>query len=50
MWSSTVNDIVGCIGHDSAVVLSDLRKLMNQKTLRKIAVVILALGYADQVL
>ncbi|CAG9811086.1 unnamed protein product [Chironomus riparius] len=47
LWSSTVNDIAGCVGQEAAVVLSDFKMLLKEKTLRKAAVIIIALSSAD---
>ncbi|CAG9811081.1 unnamed protein product [Chironomus riparius] len=42
LWSSTANDIAGCVGSDNAVVFSDFKSFVIKKTLRKAAVIILA--------
>lgn len=47
LWSSTANDIAGCVGSDNAVVFSDFKSFVIKKTLRKAAVIILAVGYVD---
>ncbi|CAG9811090.1 unnamed protein product [Chironomus riparius] len=44
MWSSTINYIAGCVGSDTAVVLSGFKDVLTEKTLRKASVIILALG------
>lgn len=45
-----VNDIAGCLsGADNAVVLTDLKDKMTEKTLRKAAVVILVFDDVEQV-
>ncbi|CAG9811085.1 unnamed protein product [Chironomus riparius] len=49
MWSSTINYIAGCVGHKDAVVVSDFKKPLTEKTLRKASIIVLALGWADQV-
>ena len=49
LWSSTVNDIAGCIGSDTAVVVSDFKSIVTEQTLRKAAVLILMFGYVNQV-
>ncbi|KAL7013021.1 hypothetical protein ACKWTF_015154 [Chironomus riparius] len=41
MWSSTVNDIAGCFGQDTAIVVSDFNSIVTEKTLRKATMVIL---------
>ncbi|CAG9811082.1 unnamed protein product [Chironomus riparius] len=48
MWSSTLNDIAGCVGHDNAVVVSDFNDVIIEKTLRKAAIIVIALGLATQ--
>lgn len=48
-WTSTVNDIAGCIISDSAVVVSDFKKVLDEKSLKKAAIIVLALASADQV-
>ena len=47
MWSSTVNDITGCVGSETAVVVSDFKSFVVEKTLRKASVIVLAVGYVD---
>ncbi|CAG9811092.1 unnamed protein product [Chironomus riparius] len=49
VWSSTVNDIAGCVGQDSAVVASDFKEPLTVETLRKAIVIILAVGYINKV-
>ena len=41
VWSSTVNDIVQCIDDGKAVVVSDFKAVVKEKSLRKAAVAIL---------
>ena len=40
VWSSTINDIAGCIGSETAVVVSAFSRPLTERTLRKAAVVI----------
>lgn len=49
LWSSTVNDISGCIGNGSAVVISDFKSAPTEKTLKRAAVVILMFRLVNQV-
>lgn len=49
LWSSTVNDIAGCVGRGSAVVVSNFGDLVTEKTLRKATVVVLGLKDLDKV-
>lgn len=49
-WSSTVNDIAGCIGRGSAVVVSDFMATLKEDTLRKAAVVILTINQLNEVI
>ncbi|CAG9811094.1 unnamed protein product [Chironomus riparius] len=50
MWSLTVNDITGCIGSLSAVVVTNFEDVMTEKTLNKAAVMIVMFGDVNQVL
>lgn len=47
--SSTVNDIVECIGADHPVVISDMVQPLTEKNLRKAAVMILVFKTANKV-
>lgn len=49
LWTTTLNDIAGCIGSDNSVIVNDFEEALTEKSLRKAAVIILALGWADQV-
>lgn len=49
VWSLTVNDIVKCISKGNAVLVTDLRRLIKERNLRKASVVILALNQANEV-
>ena len=49
LWTSTVNGIAGCIGSETAVVVSDFKSILTDKTLRKAAVVILTLTQFNSV-
>lgn len=48
VWSSTVNEIAGCV-KDSVVVVSDFSKKMTEKSLRKAAIVIVLINEVDMV-
>ena len=48
-WSSTVNDIAGCVGSENAVVVNNFSKLLTEQTLRKAAVGIVAMEFVDKV-
>jgi len=43
MWSSTINDIAGCVGDGNGVVVSDFKEALTEKTLRKATLMILTL-------
>ena len=50
VWSSTVNDIAGCVGSETAVIVNDLTTTVTEKTLRKAAVVILMFDKVNKVI
>ena len=49
LWSSTVNDIAGCVKSDTAVIVSDFKTSLTEKTLRKAALVVLTCNKLDKV-
>lgn len=49
MWTSTINDIAGCIGDDNPVVISENKSVPVTKVLRKAAVVIMTANDIDEV-
>ncbi|CAG9798202.1 unnamed protein product [Chironomus riparius] len=50
MWSSTVNDIIRCFGDSNPVVVTDLKRKITAKNLRKASLVVLAFSQTDAAL
>ena len=48
-WSQTMNDVASCIDKGSAIVVTNLTNVMNEKRLRKASVIVMALDKADKV-
>ena len=49
IWSSEINDIVGCIEDVSAVIVNDFDKVLTRVTLRKATVIILMMNIVTTV-
>ena len=49
IWSSTINDIIQCIDDRNAVVLTDFKTKITEKSLKKASVTILALQWFNNV-
>lgn len=49
LWTSTINDITGCIGSDNSVVISNFKAALKEENLRKAAVIVMMLSDVSEV-